>query len=54
MDPKQVENLKDKLAEFLKQAKSQHPELFNGCEAKKGAKKKSSGGEGGKKRCVIC
>ena len=56
MNPKDVENLKDKLADFLKRAKSEHPELFDGCEVKKGSKKKAAkGGDGsGKKKCVIC
>ena len=56
-DPKEVEELKTKLCEFLKRAKGEHPELFNGCEAKKGKKDKSNkqAGQSGKKsRCVIC
>ena len=48
-DPKDVEELKSKFCEFMKRAKSEHPELFEGCEAKKGAKSKQPK----KKKCVI-
>ena len=34
-DPKQIEDLKIKLIELLIKAKYEHPELFEGCEAKK-------------------